>query len=123
MFRREQDRHTKRRVWQVVARVLRSCGCVAVLGLAIPKPLPQGVRESLEVIVVCHGGAEPVVGMRATVLAAGLADLGWTGESQSTEAVRNCENQLFEKIVTLLPGDAAMSDSVVSLGIAAEEDA
>jgi SAM-dependent methyltransferase len=111
----------KPQVWREIARVLRQDGRVAVSDLALLKPLPKGVLESITALVGCVAGAALVDETRAMAETVGLTDIVLTPKRDYIESMENWKDQWYGNIIKLLPEGAKLSDYVTSLYVSARK--
>jgi len=111
----------KPQVWREIARVLKPGGRVAVSDLALLKPLPAGILESVQALVGCVAGAVPVSETEQMARAASLGDIVTKSKPTYIEGMVDWQDPLYQKIVAHLPAGAKPSDYVTSLEITARK--
>ncbi len=111
----------KARVWREIARVLKPGGRVSVSDLALLQPLPDALRQSVEALVACIGGAVLVDETRAMVRAAGLVDAVYETQSDYIDQMAEWSDPLYWEIAKQLPPGTNPSDFVTSLTIMARK--
>ena len=109
----------KPQVWREIARVLKPDGRVAVSDLALLKPLPPAVRESVEALVGCVAGAVLVEETEAMAAASRLVNVRCEPKPEAVEAMNEWNDPLYEGVRDALPAGTRISDYVTSLTVAA----
>ncbi|HOX57395.1 MAG TPA: arsenite efflux transporter metallochaperone ArsD [Candidatus Paceibacterota bacterium] len=109
----------KPQVWREIARVLKPIGRVAVSDLALLKPLPPAVAESVEALVGCVAGAVLVSETEQMAREAGLGDIVLKPKSAYIDGMVDWQDPLYQKIIAHLPDGTKPSDYVTSLEITA----
>ena len=112
----------KPQVWREIARVLKPGGWVAVSDLALLKPLPPAVAESVEALVGCVVGAVLVSETERMVKEPGLSEVVLRAKSDQIDGMVHLQDPLYQKIVAELAAGAKPSDYVTSLEITARKN-
>jgi len=111
----------KESVWREISRVLKPGGRVSVSDIALLKPLPEGVQDSVEALIGCVAGAVLVDETRAMVAAAGLADARYQCKSAYIESMADWSDPLFRELAGHFPPGTGAVDFVTSLDITARK--
>lgn len=109
----------KQQVWNEIARVLKPGGRVAISDLALLKPLPDAIRESIAALVGCIAGAVLVDDTRQMIEDAGLINPTFEMKSDYIDNMSDWSDPLYREIAEKLPSGAKASDFVTSLSITA----
>jgi arsenite methyltransferase len=80
-------------VFREIARVLRPGGRVAVSDIALKRPLPDDLRDSVMAYVGCIAGAIPIDDYRTGLAAAGLVGVQVVDSGSDLNAYAKVENQ------------------------------
>jgi len=113
----------KAQVWREIARVLKPGGRVSVSDLALLRPLPDAVRESVQALVGCIAGAVLVDETREMVRAAGLAEAVFKAKADYLDQMTEWSDPLYRDIAGKLPPGTKPSDYVTSVNITARKPA
>lgn len=111
----------KERVWREIYRVLKPGGRISVSDLALLRPLPDVVKNSMEAMVGCVAGAVLVEETNQMLTAAGFVDVSLNCKSQYIDQMCNWSDPLYRDISEKLPAGTKPSDFVTSLDVTARK--
>lgn len=111
----------KAQVWREIARVLKPGGRVSVSDLALRRPLPDTIRESVQALVGCIAGAVLVDETCEMVRAAGLVEAVFETKTDYIDRMAEWSDPLYREIAGKLPLETKPSDFVTSLDITASK--
>ena len=111
----------KQQVWNEMARVLRKGGRVAVSDLALLKPLPKSVLESVNALVGCVAGAVLVKETEKMAKKSGLKNINMVAKPDYIESMSEWNDPLYKTIIAKLPNGMKLSEYVTSLYVSAEK--
>ncbi len=111
----------KQQVWNEMARVLRQGGRVAVSDLALLKPLPKSVLQSVNALVGCVAGAVLVKETEKMAKKAGLKKIRMAAKPEYIESMSEWNDPMYKTIIAKLPKGKKLSEYVTSLHVSAEK--
>lgn len=109
----------KAQVWREIHRVLKPGGRVAISDIALLRPLPQGIRSSVEALVGCVAGAILVEDTRRFIREAGLVEAIFTPRREYVETLQSLDDPLTRQIRSFLPEGRNIGDYITSMEIQA----
>lgn len=107
----------KAQVWREIFRVLRPGGRVAISDLALRRPLPPSIRESVAALVGCIAGAPLVEEIKAWMADTGFASPNLIEKPQAIDAMFSGNDPLYRDVLAALPDGMSLADYVTSLAI------
>jgi SAM-dependent methyltransferase len=111
----------KPQVWGEIARVLKPGGRVAVSDLALLRPLPAAIAESVQALVGCIAGAVLVSATERMAREAGFVDIHLNPRSDYVDGMVDWQDPLYQQILAHLPAGTKPSDFITSLEITARK--
>ncbi|HCE44873.1 MAG TPA: arsenite S-adenosylmethyltransferase [Lentisphaeria bacterium] len=109
----------KQQVWNEMSRVLRKGGRVAVSDLALLKPLPKSVLESVNALVGCVAGAVLVKETERMAKKAGLKKIKSVLKPDYIDSMSEWNDPMYKAIARKLPRGKKLGDYVTSLYVSA----
>jgi SAM-dependent methyltransferase len=109
----------KARVWREIFRALKPGGRAAVSDLALLKPLPPQVLESVSALVGCVAGAVLISETEKMMREAGFASIKLEKKSEYIDRMTQWNDPLYLSIIEALPKNEKLGDYVTSLSISA----
>ncbi|MFH1076082.1 MAG: arsenite methyltransferase [Pseudomonadota bacterium] len=113
----------KPQVWQEIARALKPGGRVSVSDIALLRPLPKEIRESVNALVGCIAGAALIDETREMIRAEGLVEEKFETKTNYIDQMIDLSDPRFSKIASSLPAGTRLSDYAVSIAITARKPA
>jgi len=109
----------KPQVWNEIARVLKPGGRACISDLALKKPLPENLHNSVAALVSCVAGAVLVEDTLKMAAQAGLRDVRIDQKAYSMEVLTECNDPLYRQVKDALPQNHKLGDYIVSISVVA----
>jgi ubiquinone/menaquinone biosynthesis C-methylase UbiE len=109
----------KPQVWGEIVRILKPGGRVAVSDIALKRPLPKALKQSVEALVGCVAGAVLISETERMLREAGLTDIRLEEDATAADLMAQSNDPPYEQAQALLPPGKKPSDYIISLKISA----
>lgn len=107
----------KAQVWKEIFRVLKPGGRAAISDLALLKPLPENIVESVTALVGCIAGAILITDTETMIKEAGFVQFSFENKSKLIDKMEQWSDPLYLSIIEMLPKNEKLSSYITSLGI------
>jgi len=111
----------KQQVWSEIARILKPGGRACVSDLALKKPLPEQIRQSVAALISCVGGAVLIEDTTRMAHNAGLQDVDVAEKVYDIDLIGECNDALYGEIKESLPAGTKLSEFVASINVVAHK--
>jgi len=111
----------KEQVWKEIGRVLKPGGKACISDIALLRPLPESLRDSIHALVGCVAGAALVEDTVSMVKAAGLVITDAQKESTFVDTMATSSDPLYAKIMKEMPEGTKPQEYVTSLKLVASK--
>jgi len=111
----------KPQVWREIFRALKPGGKVSVSDIALLKPLPDSIRETVAALVGCIAGAALVEETRAMLEKNGFKSIVLTPKPDYVRSMQDLNDPLYKQIAEALPKGKGIADYAISLDIEARK--
>ena len=109
----------KQQVWNEIARILKPGGRACVSDLALKKPLPEQIRQSVAALISCVGGAILIEDTVRMAHNAGLQDVDVAEKVYDIDLIGECNDALYREVKESLPAGTKLSEFVASIDVVA----
>ncbi len=109
----------KGQVWREIARVLKEGGKACISDIALKRPLPGAVQESVAAMVSCVAGAISVEETLGLARSVGLGDISVREKPYNLDVMVDCNDPLYREVREGLGAGCSLGDYVVSVDVSA----
>ena len=109
----------KAQTWKEIFRVLRPGGRLSVSDIALRRPLPASIKQSVEALVGCVAGAMLLTDTLAIMQQTGFTHIKVQEKEEYISSLQ--DNPLYSHIASCLPPNTSLHDFIVSADIVAQK--